>query len=54
MSRRQYVEALKLTREELRSLPPGVIVQVSLGMGERRPLANYQGAETSRSRRGGQ
>ncbi len=35
MTKRQYVEARKLTREELRSLPPGTIVQVSLGMGER-------------------
>ncbi|MEW1868753.1 hypothetical protein AB0420_11455 [Streptomyces caelestis] len=35
MSRRQYVEARKLSAEELRNLPPGTIVQVSLGMGER-------------------
>lgn len=35
MSKRQYVEVSKLSAEELRKLPPGTIVQVSLGMGER-------------------
>jgi hypothetical protein len=35
VSRREYVEARKLSVEELRDLPPGTIVQVSLGMGQR-------------------
>ncbi|MFC5216176.1 hypothetical protein [Streptomyces coerulescens] len=35
MSKRQYVEASKLTAEELRSLPVGTVVQVSLGLGQR-------------------
>ncbi|MFD3787583.1 hypothetical protein [Streptomyces cyaneofuscatus] len=35
MSKRQYVEASKLTAEELRSLPVGTVVQLSLGLGQR-------------------
>ncbi|MFI2373050.1 hypothetical protein [Streptomyces sp. NPDC018833] len=35
MSKRQYVEASKLTPEELGSLPVGTVVQISLGLGQR-------------------